>query len=497
MAIVLPGGFDIKNNEPADARISLADQTARLGLSAANVYEGLVVYQRDTDKLYVLVNASDPSVSGNWSEVGAGTGTGNITGSGATNQVTYFTGATSVTGSNGFTFDGSDVVVTGDISASTYTGSLVSAGDINFPYGLDVTGSLNVVNGQISASFYTGSFSGDGSQVTGVVSASYAVTASHALNGGGGGGVTINNNTDNYLVTATGTADTLDGEQNLTFNGNDLGITGSLLMQATTTGANDMITLTSGSQQGIIRIGNGSFEFKGTSAGLRFEANNGTEIFYNGLQFTSNNEHQLGSDGSRWGRLYVTDVSSSGEISASSFIGDGSQVTGVVSSSYALTASYAANGGGGGVTINNNTDNYLVTATGTADTLDGESKLTFDGTTFNVDGAFTANTKSFLIDHQSLPGKKLIYGVLEGPEHAVYLRGRLTNDDTITFPEEWSWLVDKDTITVQLTPIGSHHHLWVEQVTETSITVNSNTDIDCYYLVHATRKDVDPLQTVK
>jgi hypothetical protein len=55
-------------------------------------------------------------------------------------------------------------------------------------------------------------------------------------------------------------------------------------------------------------------------------------------------------------------------------------LTGLVSSSYALTASYAANGGGGGgVTINNNVDTYLVTATGIADTLDGESKLTFDG----------------------------------------------------------------------------------------------------------------------
>ena len=41
-----------------------------------------------------------------------------------------------------------------------------------------------------------------------------------------GGGVTINNNTDNYLITASGTADTLNGESNLTFNGNTLVVTG-------------------------------------------------------------------------------------------------------------------------------------------------------------------------------------------------------------------------------------------------------------------------------
>jgi hypothetical protein len=42
--------------------------------------------------------------------------------------------------------------------------------------------------------------------------------------------------------------------------------------------------------------------------------------------------------------------------------------------------------GGGGVTINNNTDNYLVTATGTANTLDGESRLTYDQSSLFVSG---------------------------------------------------------------------------------------------------------------
>jgi len=48
--------------------------------------------------------------------------------------------------------------------------------------------------------------------------------------------------------------------------------------------------------------------------------------------------------------------------------------------------------GGGGVTINNNTDNYIVTATGTANTLNGESGLTYDGITLNVSGNITTDT---------------------------------------------------------------------------------------------------------
>lgn len=44
----------------------------------------------------------------------------------------------------------------------------------------------------------------------------------------GGGGVTINNNTNNYLVTASGTANTLNGESNLTYS-TDLSITSGSL----------------------------------------------------------------------------------------------------------------------------------------------------------------------------------------------------------------------------------------------------------------------------
>jgi hypothetical protein len=50
---------------------------------------------------------------------------------------------------------------------------------------------------------------------------------------GGGGGVTINNNVDNYIVTATGTANTLNGESGLTYNGANLIISGGLITSGT------------------------------------------------------------------------------------------------------------------------------------------------------------------------------------------------------------------------------------------------------------------------
>ena len=78
MAIILPGGFNITNNEPVDARISLADETARYALSAANVYEGLQVYQRDTNKIWVLVDTTNVGNSNGWLELVIGSLTTNL-----------------------------------------------------------------------------------------------------------------------------------------------------------------------------------------------------------------------------------------------------------------------------------------------------------------------------------------------------------------------------------------------------------------------------------
>ena len=64
-----------------------------------------------------------------------------------------------------------------------------------------------------------------------------------------------------------------------------------------------------------------------------------------------------------------------------------------------ISASAAASGfsAGTSVTINNNTDNYIVTATGTTNTLNGESALTFDGTTLSVVNNSNSATPSQLL----------------------------------------------------------------------------------------------------
>ena len=71
---------------------------------------------------------------------------------------------------------------------------------------LDVGSNIKLGNaGVVTAT----SFVGSGANLTGITQ------------------TTINSNTNNYLITGTGTANTLQGEANLTFDGNDLSVTGT------------------------------------------------------------------------------------------------------------------------------------------------------------------------------------------------------------------------------------------------------------------------------
>lgn len=106
--------------------------------------------------------------------------------------------------------------------------------------------------------------------------------------------------------------------------------------------------------------------------------------------------------------------------------------------------------------------------------------------------------KPFDIPHPSKPSThRLRHVSLEGPEIGVYFRGKLVNSNIIELPSYWFDLVDLDTITVQLTPIGTYQELYAEEDVEWGkriiIKNNSGTSIKCYYTVYAERKDMEKL----
>lgn len=106
--------------------------------------------------------------------------------------------------------------------------------------------------------------------------------------------------------------------------------------------------------------------------------------------------------------------------------------------------------------------------------------------------SLSAPFKMFDIKHPQKPGMRLRHGSLEGPELAVYARGK-TIDSIVSLPEYWQHLIDVNTITVQLTPMHPEQTLIVESVDELQIHVAGNKHLPYYYMVMAERKDVPKL----
>lgn len=106
-----------------------------------------------------------------------------------------------------------------------------------------------------------------------------------------------------------------------------------------------------------------------------------------------------------------------------------------------------------------------------------------------------ASSKHFKIDHPTKPGKKLVYGNLEGPENGVYVRGKVVNRTEIELPEHWTGLVDEESITVSITPIGAHQDIIVKRIGDNKVYLQAKggMPINCFYHVFATRKDLEKL----
>jgi hypothetical protein len=123
MAIILPSGFNILNNEPVDARITLADETTRYALSSANVYEGLIVFQQDSNAIWVLTDTSNVGNSNGWTQLQIGSVSSNLP-SGVVSS--------------------SQQILDYDIFATT--GSNTFVGNQMISGGLDVSGSITNIN---------------------------------------------------------------------------------------------------------------------------------------------------------------------------------------------------------------------------------------------------------------------------------------------------------------------------------------------------------------
>jgi hypothetical protein len=177
----------------------------------------------------------------------------------------------------------------------------------------------------------------------------------------------------------------------------------------------------------------------------------------------------------------------------------GSLVVGQISAEVAVEAAPEPPYGGDGTIVilatvpRINLEDGDIWATGN---ITAEKDMVAWGEVYSGGGAHRLSAKkNFDIPHPTKEGWRLTHSCLEGPEAAVYVRGKLINENIIKLPEYWEKLVDPDTITVSITPIGSYQDIFVKHFDATEIILQSkeNTSINCFYHIFGERIDTEKL----
>ena len=112
----------------------------------------------------------------------------------------------------------------------------------------------------------------------------------------------------------------------------------------------------------------------------------------------------------------------------------------------------------------------------------------------SITGHLTASTKSFNIPHPIYDDKRLVYGVLEGPEFGAYNRGTVELDVipdriAIDLPDYW-WKLVGDDYTITLTPYGPYN-VWIDEKLEDGFFVctSASDHVKFDWMVTGGRKD--------
>ena len=337
------------------------------------------------------------------------------------------------------------------------------------------------------------------------------------------GGVTITGTLNGHTIpggsgTIALTSDVTSGSFTVQDEGSSLSTQATVLnfvgagVTASGTGTTKTITISGGGGSGSsaaddITEGDAAVNITTTSGNITIDAQaNDSDIIFKGTDGSSDTTF-LTLDGSDAGTAIFNHDVKLGDNSKAIF-GAGSDLT--ISHESSGSHSVIRESGSGNLYIDasnlylraSQSDSFdalaSFTANGSVELYHNNSKkIETTSTGVTVTGLLSATTKSFDIEHPTLDNMRLRYGVLEGPEHGVYVRGKLENNSVIELPDVWKGLVDEDSITVQLTPNGKHQKLYVKEIKDNKVKIGNSSllsKINCFYFIQATRKDVDRLE---
>ena len=117
-----------------------------------------------------------------------------------------------------------------------------------------------------------------------------------------------------------------------------------------------------------------------------------------------------------------------------------------------------------------------VVSNGGAHVLSGKKNLPFD------------------MPHPNKKGWRLRHVCIEGPEIAVYCRGKVPENGIIELPSFWDGLINPEDMTINITPLGHWQELFVDEIRwgkQVIIKNNAGSTINANYHIIARRLDDD------
>jgi hypothetical protein len=402
----------------------------------------------------------------------------------------------------------------GELALNTYDGKLYTLKNDGVATIVQIGATATTPNSLTFNNSGSGGVSGstfDGNSALTVSYNTIGAPSTTGTNASGTWGISITGSAATLTTTRTIWGQNFNGGANVSGNltavGNITG-TGAVTLTATSaalnltaTGANNVVINTNGSERarvdstGRLLVGTntartsvfgniGYIQVEGDSRTIQL-THNGNNVFSNAFTFikTRGTGTQAVQSGDSIGLISWQATDGSSYVQGAEIIAYVDATPGASSMPTKLSLRTTPSGGSAPL------DRLVIKSTG-----DIGIGTASPGYKLEVVGSFAATTKSFVIPHPTREGYKLRYGSLEGPENGVYVRGR-SKDFVIELPEYWTELVDADSITVNLTPIGKTQTLWVKDIKDNRIYVGSKcSEINYFYMVSAERTDVEKLE---
>ena len=425
MPISVGDGFTVGNDQPVDARFTLANSTERFSLATDNVFEGLTVYQTGSgvEGYFILTDLSNYANINGWTEIPLGPG---ASGSSGTSGTSGENGADGTSGSSG----------TSGLSGSSGTSGTSGSSGTSGTSGSSGTSGTSGSSGTSGTSGSSGTSGTSGSSGTSGTSGSSGTSGENGADGANGTSGTSGTSGSSGTSGTSGSSGT-SGENGADGANGTSGTSGTSGSSGTSGTSGSSGTSGENGADGA----NGTSGTSGTSGSSGTSGENGAD----GTSGTSGSSGLLNLTGTTQDGVITYDGTGGGVVNANlNFDGTLLDITGEVTISDTIEVPNMPTGVDNSVVIkdsdnvlktdeidsrvwgsalvdaSNGVNNRIATFTD-SNSIDGDANFTFDGTDAILSGILAASTIKITPQGASSagtygPGSRIFYTSVTSPD---------------------------------------------------------------------------------